>query len=340
MPPDEDPTQRSRTDARTVAPPTRSAAAVTVAPAVPECAADSRTRRLVFLVVPLPTVRFRQIAPQSVNSSKLWYPLSATTSWTSASGSTAVTSSWPSGASRPSSECPPARPAPCRHHRSRLQVHRLFHLVTETGPPVLQLRDPRPGRGDSSTPRCSSFSAWLAVEPDQFLPSRRLHSRRLRQSPHERLIVFARVPAHDAPLRLQVVASIPIVFPFTSPVPPTASGEHLSVKTSTAVRPRGRSNDSAAPPPGRIPERLANPIRRWLAPSSAPRSTPPAAAESTLWAAQPVRIKTRTKLLDKGVKPGFHQHLVQPLVDVPDFEAVSPSPPTSAVAVPLTVSFP
>ena len=151
-----------------------------------------------------------------------------------------------------------------------------------------------------------------------------------------------------------VVASIPIVVPCTSP----ACANCLSTKVntspcvSTSIRRRVRDTVErlGASPPDPSPEKRAGSSSPTLAkrcpvPSSVLQSTPPTASGSTVRGADSVARSRRRKTV-RTAPPRRRRNRISTALgstdrrrDDPDSEAVSASPPTSLAAVLQTVSF-
>ncbi len=89
-----------------------------------------------------------------------------------------------------------------RDDGARVHVDPVLGLVSQVRPTVLHLRDLRV-RILRRFPLLVRRLLVLPrpVEPSQLRPRRRLHTRRFRQPPNERLVGFARVPTLDAPHR-------------------------------------------------------------------------------------------------------------------------------------------
>src|SRR5260370_17605209 len=86
-----------------------------------------------------------------------------------------------------------------RHDGTSVHVHGVLGLVRQMGAPVFHLRDPRLLVRRTLPLFVRRPLLALPIQSRQILPRRRLHPRRLGQSPQELLIRLARVPPHVRP---------------------------------------------------------------------------------------------------------------------------------------------
>src|ERR1035437_5901260 len=88
-----------------------------------------------------------------------------------------------------------------RHHRSRLQIHRVLRLVRQVRPPIFHLRDPRILIVRVLPIFVRSLLLSLPVQPRQIFPRRRFDPRLLRQFRQKLRVALSAVPPHDASQR-------------------------------------------------------------------------------------------------------------------------------------------
>ena len=88
-----------------------------------------------------------------------------------------------------------------RHHQRRGQSKRGGHCGPSASDRPSSSRSSRPGPAAISTPCSTPSCSSGAGRNEQIRPRRYLHPGRLGQTPHERLVGFARVPTLNAPHR-------------------------------------------------------------------------------------------------------------------------------------------
>ena len=84
-----------------------------------------------------------------------------------------------------------------RHHRTRVQIDRVFGLVRQVRPPVFHLRDPRILVRRTLPLLVRRAFLTLAIQSRQVLTRRRFDARGFRQPPQELLVALPRVAPHN-----------------------------------------------------------------------------------------------------------------------------------------------
>ena len=168
------------------------------------------------------------------------------------------------------------------------------------------------------------------VETSQIRPRRCLHPGRLRQTPHERLVGFARVPPLDAPhrrvrfQRRRIDADRLPPHQTRSRQPLQNPREHglvgLYVDPPPGARQRrvirrrlGQLQVQKRPQTQRIRHPPRNPALRRQTLEIADEQHPEIPTRTQTRPSQPVRVEGRAQLLDERIESGIRQDPVQPL---------------------------